>query len=70
MVKKSEVCKVVDKTFDVCKSAAVKKLRVRAAESYAALSENKILEKTDKHDKYNKVNVTFLNKVITRPVRV
>ena len=54
----------------MCKSAAVKKLRVRAAESYAALSENKILEKTDKHVKYNKVNVKFLNKVITRPVRV
>ena len=44
MVKKSEVRKVVDKTFDACKSAGVKKLRVRAAESYGGLSESKILE--------------------------
>ena len=44
MVKKSEVRKVADKTFDACKSAGVKKLRVRAAESYAGLSKNKILQ--------------------------
>ena len=47
VVKKSEVRKVVDKTFDACKSAGVKKLRVRAAESYSGLSENKILEITN-----------------------
>ena len=44
VVKKSEVRKVADKTFDACKSAGVKKLRVRAAESYAGLSKNKILQ--------------------------
>ena len=70
VVKKSEVRKVVDKTFDACKSAVVKKLRVRAAESYAGLSENKILEITNKHVKYRKFNVKFLNKAIPRPVRV
>ena len=48
MVKNSEVRKVVDKKFDACKSAGVKKLRVRAAESYAGLSENKTLEITKK----------------------
>ena len=69
MVKKSEVRKVVDKTFDACKSAGVKKLRVRAAESYSGLSENKILE-IKKHVKYRKFNVKFLNKAIPRPVRV
>ena len=70
MVKKSEFRKVVDKTFAACKSAGVKKLRVRAAESYAGLNENKILEITNKHVKYRKFNVKFLNKAIPRPVRV
>ena len=46
MVKKSVVRKVADKTFDASKSAAVKQLRVKAAESYAGISANKILEIT------------------------
>ena len=54
MVKNFEVRKVVDKKFDAYKSAGVKKLRVRTAESYAGLSENKILEITKKHVKYYK----------------
>ena len=70
VVKKSEIPKVVDKTFDACKSAWVKKLCVRAAESYAGLSENKILEITNKHVKYPKFNIKFLNKAIPWPVRV
>ena len=45
-------------------------LESRAAESYAGLSENKILEITNKYVKYRKFNVKFLNKVIWRPVRV
>ena len=69
-MKKSEVPKVADKTFDACKSAGVKKLHVRAAQSYAGLSENKILEVTNKHCKYRKFNVKFWNKAIPRPVRV
>ena len=59
VVKKSEVRKVVDKTFDACKSAGVKKLRVRAAESYSGLSENKILEITKKHVKYRNLMSSF-----------
>ena len=70
MVKKSEVRKEVDKTFDTCKLTGVKKLRVRAAESYTGLSENKILEITNKHVKYRKFNVKFLNKAVPRPVKV
>ena len=70
MVKISEVRKVVDKTFDACKSAGVKKLRVTAAESYVGLSGNKILEIRNKHVKYHKFNVKFLNEAIPRPVRV
>ena len=58
MVKKSEVRKVADKLFDACKSAGVKKLRIRAAESYAGLSEGK------------KFNTKFMNKTFSRPVRV
>ena len=69
MVKKCEVRKVVDKTFDAFKSAGVKKLRVRAAEGYAGLSENKILKITNKHVKYSKFNVKFFNKAIPRHVR-
>ena len=51
-------------------SAGVKRLRLRAAESYADLSENKILEITDKHVKYGKYNVKLLDKAIPRAVRV
>ena len=51
-------------------SAGVKKLRLRAAESYADLSENKVLEITDKHVKYRKYKVKFLDKAIPRAVRV
>ena len=65
-----EVHKVVDKTLDACRSAGVKKLRVRAAKSYAGLSENKILEIINKHVKYRKFNFTFLNKAISRPRRI
>ena len=67
---RSEVRKIVDKTLNICKAAGVKKLHVRAAETYAGLSENKILEITNKHVKYRKFNVKFLNKAIPRPVRV
>ena len=70
VVKKSEVHKVVDKTFDACKSVKVKKPHVTAAKSYAGLSENRILEITNKHVKYCKFNVKFLNKAIPQPVRV
>ena len=70
MVKRSDVGKVVDKTFDACKSAGVKKIRVRAADSYAGLSERKILEITNKHVKYRKFNVKFMNKATPRPIRV
>ena len=69
VVKKSEIPKVVDKTFDACKSAWVKKLCVRAAESYAGLSENKILEITNKHVKYRKFN-KFIKCDITSPNRL
>ena len=65
-----EVHKVVDKTFDACRSAGVKKLRVRAAGSYAGLRENKILEIINKHVKYRKFNFKFLNKAISRPRRI
>ena len=70
MVKKSIVRKVVDKTFDACKSAGVKKLLIRAAESYAVLSERKILQVANKHTKYRKFNVRFMNKAIPLSVRV
>ena len=70
MVKKSEIRKVVDKTFDAGKSAGVKKLRITAAGSYSVLSEQKILEVTSKHTKYRKFNVNFMNKAIPRPGRV
>ena len=70
MVKKAEVRKVVDKTFDACKSGGVKKLRISAAESYAGLSERMILKVTNKHTKYSKFNLHFMNKTILRPVKV
>ena len=66
MIKKS----AVHKRFDACKSAGVKKRRVIAPESYADLSENKILEITNKLVKYRKFNVKFFNKAVPRPVRV
>ena len=45
-------------------------LESRAAESYAGLNKNKILEITNKHVKYRKFNFKFLNKSIPQPVRV
>ena len=70
MVKKSEVRKVVDKTFGACKITSVKKLCIRAIESYAGLSERKILEVANKHTKYRKLNLKFMNKIILRPAKV
>lgn len=60
---------VVGKTFHACKSAGAKKLRVRAADSYAGVSERKILEVTNKHERYRIFNAKFRNKAIPRPVR-
>ena len=58
MVKRFEVWKVADKTFDNCNSAGFKKLRIGAADNYAGVSERKIVEVTDKHTKYRKFRVS------------
>ena len=66
MVKKSYVWKVVDKTFDAFSSDGVKKLRIRAADSYAGLSEQKILKATNNHTKYHKIRVSDVMEKVER----
>lgn len=61
--------RVVGKTFDECKSAGVKKIRLRAASSYAGISERQILRITNNNIKYRKFNAKFTNKAVPRPVR-
>ena len=66
---KSEVWKVVRKTLDACNSARVKKLRIRAVDSYASLIEQKIYEVSNK--KLNTPTfMKFMNKDTLPPVRV
>lgn len=66
VVKQFEVGTIVNKTFNSCKSAGVKKLRIRASESYAGLSERKILDITNKNTYYRKFNAKFTNNTTLR----
>ena len=70
VVKKSSISKFVSKTFDNNKSGGVKKLRLRAANSLAGLSEKQILGITNVEKKYRIFNAKFLNKPTPRAVLV
>ena len=67
---KSKIKQTVKKTSDACKSAGARKIRFRAAESYAGMSERQILKITNNNFKYRQFNAKFTNKAITRPIRV
>ena len=69
MIRRSDVSSIVNKTFHECKSAGARKLRIRAADSYAGLTERQILKITNNKFKYRKYNAKFTNKAIPRPVR-
>ena len=69
VVKQSSVSAVVGKMFHDAKSGGCKKLRNRAAESYAGLTERKILRITSNELKYRIHNAKFRNKGTPRPVR-
>ena len=69
VVKQSSVSAVVGKTFHEAKSGGCKKLRNRAAESYAGLTERKILRITSNELKYRIHNAKFRNKGTLGPVR-
>ncbi|KAL9960366.1 hypothetical protein ACROYT_G033814 [Oculina patagonica] len=68
VVKKSLIPVVVGKTFDKAKSGGCKKLRNRAASSYAGVSEKNILQVTSSDLKYQVHNARFTNKAIPKPV--
>ena len=70
VLKKSCISKFVEKTFDNSKSCGVKKLRLRAANSLAGLSERDILGITTVQKKYRMFNAKCLNKPKPRPVIV
>lgn len=70
MVKKSESKVIVGKTFRKNKSGGYKKLRTRAADSYAGLSNKEILQVTKNDVKYRQYTVKFTNRAKPKPVRV
>lgn len=69
VVKKSDVSRIVGKTFKETKSAGYKKLKYRAADSYAGLTERQIRQVTSSNIKYRIHNAAFTNKVVPKPVR-
>ena len=70
MVKAGDIHDVVDQTFHNRKSAGYKKIRTRAADAYAGLSNKKILGITTNDRNYRKFSIRFTNKAKPRPVRV
>ena len=66
---KSDVNQLVDRLFDECKSAGVKKIRLRGARSYVGLREKLLLKVTNHQIKYRKFSAKFTNKVTLQPVR-
>ena len=69
MFKKSDLRKIVSKTFDDTKAARVKKICLRAAHSFSGLSERNILGITNHETKYRKFNAKLMNKAAPGPVR-
>ena len=67
MLKKSDVRRIVSKTFDDTKDAGVKKICLRAVHSFFGLSERNILGITNNEAKYRKFNAKFMNKAVPRP---
>ena len=68
VVKKSDVSRIVDKTFTETKSAGYKKLKHLAAESYAALTKRQIRHVTSSSIKYRIHNAVFTKVVLPKPV--
>ena len=68
VVKKSSIASLVAKTFDQAKGGGCKKLRNRAADGFAGLSERNMLRVTNNEAKYRIHNVKFTNKATPRPV--
>ena len=65
---KGELKSFVDKTFKSSKSGRYKKLRTRAADSYAGLSKREILKVTNNNTKYKRLTARFTNKAAQKPV--
>ena len=68
VVRKTSIASLVAKTFDEAKSGGCKKLKNRAAASFAGLSERNILSVTNNEAKYRIHSVKFTNKATPRPV--
>jgi len=68
-VKTSDVSRIVGRTFKETKSAGYKKLKRRAADSYAGLTERQIRHVTSNNVKYRIHNAVFKSRVLPKPVR-
>ena len=68
-MRKSKRKETVKKTFDASKSAGARKIGFLAVESYAGMSEKRIVKITNNF-KYRQFNAKFTNKAIPRPIRV
>lgn len=66
-VKRSDVSRTVGKTFKKTESAGYKKLKYRAADSYAGFTERQIRYVTSNNIKYRIHNPVFKNKVFPKP---
>ena len=66
--KKSLISTIIGNTFKQAKSGDCKKLRYRAASSYAGLSEKKILQVSNNEFQYRVHNAKFTNKATPKPV--
>ena len=69
MLKKSDVRRIVNRTFDNTKTVGVKKIFLGGAHRFSGLSKQNNLGITNNEAKYQKSNATFMNKAVPRPVR-
>ena len=68
VLRKNEINEIVSKTFRSSKSGGYKKLRARAADGYAGISNRNVLKVTSTDFKYKQFNAKFKNKAVIKPI--
>ena len=68
IIKKSDVKRIVTKTFIKNKSGGCRKIRVKAADGYSGLSKRNVLKITENDLKFKRFNSWFTNKAVHKPV--
>ena len=69
IVKKSDVKRIVTKTFIKTKYGGCRKIRARAADGYSRLSKGNILKVTENVLKFRRFSAQFMNKAVHKPIR-